>query len=251
MFSKFNKRMLFVALAFALAISLAGCAELEKYLAEATDGVPTEYRDIAVAMDPELTYISTDELMALFEEKAGGGADANRDSYDEPANWAFAPVDVRERSQYDWGHVNGAVNIPASQFAELSSARLPEDKSKQLVIYSGGWDCPLAAEVANKAIAAGYENVLVFQAGVEHGLKNSTDQRSYLAVTPEVFREVLTQRYMMDETRPPVLVLDNRPYAGYYDGHIPFSIAADTPEPWNSRYSGLAPTNKQTEIFAY
>jgi rhodanese-related sulfurtransferase len=46
-----------------------------------------------------------------------------------------------------------------------SSDQLPEDKSKLLVFYCGGYKCKLSHKSAAKAIAMGYTNVKVFAAG--------------------------------------------------------------------------------------
>ena len=48
-------------------------------------------------------------------------------------------VDSRpKRPKYDKGHIPTAISIPDSQFAKFKHL-LPEDKSRQLVFYCGGF----------------------------------------------------------------------------------------------------------------
>jgi rhodanese-related sulfurtransferase len=74
-------------------------------------------------------------------------------------------VDSRpKRTKYDKGHIPTAISVPDSQFEKLSE-QLPEDKSKLLVFYCGGYTCKLSHKSAAKAIEMGYTNVKVFAAG--------------------------------------------------------------------------------------
>ena len=74
-------------------------------------------------------------------------------------------IDSRpKRKKYDKGHIPGAISIPDSQFAKMTD-QLPQDKSKQLVFYCGGFHCRLSHKSAKKAIELGYTNVRVYAAG--------------------------------------------------------------------------------------
>ena len=50
------------------------------------------------------------------------------------SNTAPVVVDVRFRSEFDAGHVQGAINTP---FFAPQTAKLPKDKDTELVIYCG------------------------------------------------------------------------------------------------------------------
>jgi len=50
------------------------------------------------------------------------------------SNPALVVVDVRFKSEFDRGHVPGAINTP---FFAPETAKLPRDKSTELVIYCG------------------------------------------------------------------------------------------------------------------
>jgi rhodanese-related sulfurtransferase len=74
-------------------------------------------------------------------------------------------IDSRpKRKKYDKGHIPGAISIPDSQFAKMTD-QLPQDKSKQLVFYCGGFHCRLSHKSAQKAIELGYTQVKVYAAG--------------------------------------------------------------------------------------
>jgi rhodanese-related sulfurtransferase len=74
-------------------------------------------------------------------------------------------VDSRpKRKKYDKGHIPGAISLPDSQFAKMTD-QLPQDKSKTLVFYCGGFKCRLSHKSAKKAIDLGYTNVKVYAAG--------------------------------------------------------------------------------------
>jgi rhodanese-related sulfurtransferase len=81
------------------------------------------------------------------------------------ANTGLVVVDSRpRRTQYDKGHIPGAVSIPDSEFDKLASA-LPAGKATPLVFYCGGLKCPLSHKSAEKALALGYTDVKVFADG--------------------------------------------------------------------------------------
>jgi rhodanese-related sulfurtransferase len=74
-------------------------------------------------------------------------------------------IDARpKRAKYDKGHIATAISIPDSQFDKMKD-QLPQDKSKLLVFYCGGFKCRLSHKSAVKAMALGYTHVKVFSAG--------------------------------------------------------------------------------------
>ena len=80
-------------------------------------------------------------------------------------NADMAVVDSRpKRKKYDKGHIPTALSIPDTQFDKYKD-RLPEDKSKLLIFYCGGFKCKLSHKSAAKAITMGHTNVKVFSAG--------------------------------------------------------------------------------------
>ncbi len=73
-------------------------------------------------------------------------------------------VDARPARKFKKGHVPGAINVSNREFdAKLNM--LPADKATELIYYCGGYKCPLSPKSAAKAVAQGYTNVKLFQAG--------------------------------------------------------------------------------------
>jgi rhodanese-related sulfurtransferase len=78
---------------------------------------------------------------------------------------AYTLVDSRpKRKVKSTGSVPTAINIPDTFFKKMTD-QLPADKDQELIFFCGGFKCPLSPKSANKAIALGYTNVKVFQAG--------------------------------------------------------------------------------------
>jgi rhodanese-related sulfurtransferase len=73
-------------------------------------------------------------------------------------------VDARPARKFKKGHVPGAINISDREFDDKLDL-LPKDKSTELIYYCGGYKCPLSSKSAAKAVAQGYTNVKLFQAG--------------------------------------------------------------------------------------
>ncbi|MES9993526.1 MAG: rhodanese-like domain-containing protein [Candidatus Thiodiazotropha sp.] len=82
-------------------------------------------------------------------------------------------IDSRPPRKYKKGHVPGSINIPTSRF-DITKDRLPEDKSMELILYCGGYKCPLSAKGAAKAKALGYTNTKLYQAGYPDWKKGET-----------------------------------------------------------------------------
>jgi len=75
-------------------------------------------------------------------------------------------IDARPQDLYGEGHIQGALNLPLSDFDQLADKVVldfPEDTS--FVVYCDGEDCALAAEVALKLKEIGFENVRVLHDG--------------------------------------------------------------------------------------
>lgn len=196
----------------------------------------------AVPVEPQLNYIDTKQLMAIYHDAKP--ISQNRTKYEEYAtDWDFVIVDSRPVGKYNEAHINGAINIPDAQFEEFAN-RLPEDKTIKLIFYCGGWTCPLSPASANKAIALGYTDVLVYQEGTEGWFA----AHNYFVTTPEYVATKITEDYMMNAAKP-IKIIDARPYASYFQAHIPMAYPID--DSIFSQFSKSFPTDKSTEIIIY
>ena len=73
-------------------------------------------------------------------------------------------VDARPARKFKKAHVPTAINISDREFDD-KLGMLPADKGTELIYYCGGYKCPLSTKSAAKAVAKGYTNVKLFQAG--------------------------------------------------------------------------------------
>lgn len=77
---------------------------------------------------------------------------------------SFLLVDSRPLVKFLEGSIPSAISIPDSAF-DKKVGLLPADKASMLVFFCGGYECPLSHNSAKKAMALGYYNVKVFEAG--------------------------------------------------------------------------------------
>jgi rhodanese-related sulfurtransferase len=82
------------------------------------------------------------------------------------SNTAPVVVDVRFRGEFDRGHVPGAINTP---FFAPETAKLPKDKSTQLVIYCGHGPRAMIARLLLRR--HGYGNMELLDGHMKHWKK--------------------------------------------------------------------------------
>lgn len=197
-----------------------------------------------LAPDKDLKYVDTAYMTALM--KTVPATSAKRTSYEQaPPEWPFVLIDARPPVKYQEGHINGAINIPDADFDKFQN-RLPADRDTPLYFYCGGLECKLSPSAAKKALALGYRNVYVYQEGDPFWLADG----NYLVVTSGHIAALLMDENMNNARVKPTVLLDTRPYAMYYGGHIPGAIEADDglfPE----KFRALLPADKSLEIITY
>jgi rhodanese-related sulfurtransferase len=81
---------------------------------------------------------------------------------------AGTAVFLDARSEYDFnaGHIPKAVNIPPKKEFNLDSDN-PKARSRLIITYCQGKDCPLSDELAKILVSAGFTNVRVMTEGWE------------------------------------------------------------------------------------
>lgn len=120
-------RSLFAVLCLALSPVVAGAEESP----EVVEGAVT---------------VSVDDAYALFEDGA-----------------VF--VDVRKPSDFENGHIPGAVHLDLkATFTETALADVV-GKADPVVIYCNGWSCLRSAEASAMAVSWGYQNVQYLRDG--------------------------------------------------------------------------------------
>src|SRR5437660_1141349 len=95
--------------------------------------------------------------------------------------------DVREKNEWDEGHIVGATHVPKSYLEQWAEERLP-DKSKMTILYcAGGVRSAMAADTLAKL---GYTDVVSMTGGF-----NRWKDSGMAVVTPDSFSPEQAQRY--------------------------------------------------------
>ena len=118
---KINKRFLIALLMFTLPFGCVGCS----------DGGSATYEQISGA-----------EAKALMDSESG-----------------YVIIDARTQSEYDEGHIPGAILIPEYEIADRAEKELPDKDQLILVYCRSGRRSKIAAE---ELVKLGYTNVKEF-----------------------------------------------------------------------------------------
>lgn len=197
-----------------------------------------------VELKSTLEYVDTAYLMRL---KLGNGeVSTTRKTYQEsPKDWDFVLIDARRADMFEQGHINGAINIPDAKFDQAKSL-LPKNKNTLLIFYGDGLTCELSSNSAEKAKKLGFKNVKVYQEGIPAW----TNASNYLAVTGNYTKHHIMEVAMINDDKQPAAILDVRPYAKYFETHIPNAVNVDETN-FAKKFTGTVPQKKNTEIIIY
>lgn len=92
----------------------------------------------------------------------------------------FFLVETLPPETYHHAHLPRAINIPASQIAELADSHLP-DKNAEIVLYCANLDCDSSEDAARQLMAMGYRNVREYTGGkqdwIDAGLEIESDHQ--------------------------------------------------------------------------
>lgn len=95
------------------------------------------------------------------ENSAGTGAEMAFSRAVEKFNTGQAVfIDARSAADYQAGHIPGALNLSPHRFDEwMDEFFTRTDPDRELIAYCHGEDCPLAKNLAQLLLEAGFENV--------------------------------------------------------------------------------------------
>lgn len=75
-------------------------------------------------------------------------------------------VDARIEELYTAGHLPGAVSLPLAEIdAQLEAFKTEIPLARSLVVYCSGYGCSDSFELASVLIAAGYQDVMIYEGG--------------------------------------------------------------------------------------
>lgn len=75
-------------------------------------------------------------------------------------------IDVRDPEDYEYGHIEGAMNIPSEvldDYWDAASSGIPLDMA--VVVYCSGPECDLSLLIGREMTFQGYENIFIFHGG--------------------------------------------------------------------------------------
>jgi sulfur-carrier protein adenylyltransferase/sulfurtransferase len=115
---------------------------------------------------------------------------------DTPTEQDFVLVDVREKNEWDEGHIPGAIHVPRG-YLELQIEEAIPDKAKKVVLYCAGGVRSLMA--GNTLQQMGYEDVISMAGGFGQWKANG-----YNFIQPRTLTEAQAKRYSRHTLIPEV-----------------------------------------------
>ncbi len=106
-------------------------------------------------------------LAGTAQEPAALPVPVALDELDELLADGAVLVDARNSAAFTAGHLPGAVALPLGDFAQLRAgfaAKIP--LTTTLITYCSGFGCPDSFDLGVLLLAAGYQDVLVYEGGV-------------------------------------------------------------------------------------
>lgn len=129
------------------------------------------------------TVIEVDELIDLLKK--------------DPRQGNYMVLDVRGISNFEEGHLPGAVAVPNYRFDKYKD-RLPKDKGTQLVTYCNGYGCGMSPGIFRVLTEGlGYTNVKMFAGG----------QPTWAATGQPMYTEPEFLKYLQDNGKPESYIL--------------------------------------------
>lgn len=104
-------------------------------------------------------------------------------------------VDVRSKIEFDVIHVNKAVFEPITTMLFTKNLEKIRDKSsdKPIAFYCNGHTCIKSYEAADQAMKAGFQNVLVYDAGINEWAKAHPEKTTLFGKTPAALNKLISK----------------------------------------------------------
>lgn len=145
-------------------------------------------------------------------------------------------VDARPNLKYKKSTIPSSINIPDTKYDEFVSALKETIKSKEIIVYCGGWKCGKSPKVASLLKRDGFTNVKLYQAGEPEWIKKTYKEVDLIVVKAA-------------QAKNSAILIDARPYKMFLKETIPSSISI--PDTQIKTLVGRFPTNKLEKIIVY
>jgi rhodanese-related sulfurtransferase len=146
-------------------------------------------------------------------------------------------VDARPSKKYQMGHIPSALSLPDTQFDALYEQMFKDvPKSKEIIVYCGGYTCAKSPKLASMLMKKGHTNVNVYAAGMPQWSKNN-----YVEIDVNIAKALHDKRL--------TLFIDSRPYTKFVQGTIIGSLSV--PDTKFEEYKGFMPADTKTTVVTY
>ena len=146
-------------------------------------------------------------------------------------------IDARPSKKYQMGHIPSALSLPDTKFDALYESIFKDvPKSKEVIVYCGGYQCAKSPKLAGMLLKRGHTNVNVYAAGMPQWSKNNYEEI-----------DVNIAKALHDKKM--TLFIDSRPYAKFAQGTIIGSLSI--PDTKFDEYRGFMPSDTKTPIVTY
>lgn len=145
-------------------------------------------------------------------------------------------IDARPNIKYLKGTIPSSINIPDTKFEEYYKQIAMMNKSKEVIIFCGGWKCGKSPKVAGMLQKKGFKNVKLYQAG-------------YPQWSKKTYSEVDTIVVQSAQKKNNGVLIDARPYKKYLQATIPGSISI--PDTSMDKLLGKFPVDKNIKIITF
>jgi rhodanese-related sulfurtransferase len=146
-------------------------------------------------------------------------------------------IDARPLKKYQASHIPSALALPDTKFASMYESVLGKvNKTKELIIYCGGYKCEKSPILALDLIKKGHTNVKVYIAGMPQWAS-----KNYVEIDTNVAKAIFGKN--------DTLFVDARPWPKFFGSTIIGSL--NVPDTKFDKYVGFFPIDKKTPIITY
>lgn len=145
-------------------------------------------------------------------------------------------IDARPNAKYLKGTIPSALSIPDTEFEKYYSQIKDVSKSKEIIVFCGGWKCGKSPKVANMLHKKGFTNVKLYQAGEPEWSK-------------KYYSEVGTPVIHSAQKKNESFLIDARPFKKYLQSTIPGAISI--PDTDMEKLLGKFPADKNIKIITF
>lgn len=145
-------------------------------------------------------------------------------------------IDARPNKKYLTGTIPSALNIPDTDFDKYFSQLKDVSKSKEIIVFCGGWKCGKSPKVASMLQKKGFTNVKLYQAGEPEWSK-------------KYYSEVATPVISSAQKKNDAFLIDARPFKKYLQATIPGAISI--PDTDMKDLLGKFPADKNIKIITF